>query len=65
LSNDLLAAGVISWLIAAGLALTGRATFFSRFILGIGEGGSEDQMNAKLVKLLLPCAAIGTGCPLP
>ncbi|TPW00432.1 MAG: Hydrogenase-4 component B [Beijerinckiaceae bacterium] len=36
MSNDLLAAGVISWLIAAGLALTGRATFFSRFILGIG-----------------------------
>jgi formate hydrogenlyase subunit 3/multisubunit Na+/H+ antiporter MnhD subunit len=25
-----------SWLIAAGLALTGRATFFTRIILGIG-----------------------------
>jgi len=36
LSNDLLAAGVISWLIAAELALTGRTTFFIRFILGIG-----------------------------
>jgi hydrogenase-4 component B len=36
LSNDLLAAGLTSWLFAAGLALTGRATFFTRMILGIG-----------------------------